>query len=115
MKTIMNASVTHRLDYAFRDIPDYKGKTGIQEYYYSPVPIGIQEEHIRQSLHLYAPESWYILIRVEGTAEEPLFAQPLNMLNRDIAEYGLGLRKPLARNHPYRESALAFWKHAKAI
>jgi hypothetical protein len=115
MKPTQDTPVTHRLDYAFRDIPDYKGKAGIQEYYYSPLPIEIQEAHIRQSMHLYAPESWYILIRIEGTVDEPLFAQPLNMLNRDVPEYGIGLRKPLTENHPYLQSALAFWKHAKPI
>lgn len=115
MNTKMITPVTHRLDYAFREIPDYKGKTGIQESYYSPVPIEIQEEHIRRSLHLYAPGSCYILIRVEGTAEEPLFVQPLNMLSLDFPEPGPGLRKPLTESPDFLEPAQAFWKEAKAI
>lgn len=107
--------VTHRLDYAHREIPDYAGKQGEMEYYCSPVPIEIQEVHIRRSLHLYPRGSSYILIRIEGTADEPLFVQPLNMLIRDVPEYGLGLRKPLTKSHLFHESALAFWKNAKPI
>jgi len=115
MNTKMITPVTHRLDYAYREIPDYAGKPGITECYYSPVPIEIQGEHIRRSLRLYAPGTCYILLRVEGTADEPLYVQPLNMLSLDFPEPGPGLRKHLTESTLFLEPSLAFWKNAKAI
>ena len=115
MKTMMNTPVTHRLDYVHRFIPAHGRREDFAEDYTSDVPIEIQEVHIRQSLRLYAPGSCYILIRVEGTADEPLYVQPLNMLSLDFPEPGPGLRKPLTESPDFLETALAFWKDAKAI
>lgn len=111
----MTTPVTHRLDYIHRFIPAHAGREDYNEDYTSYVPIEIQAEHIRKSLHLYAPGSCYILIRLEGTADEPLYVQPLNMLSLDFPEPGPGLRKPLTESPDFLESALAFWKDAKAI
>jgi hypothetical protein len=115
MNTTQNTPVTHRLDYIHRFIPAHAGREDYAEDYTSYVPIEIQAKHIRQSLHLYAPGSCYILIRVEGTVDEPLFVQPLNMLSLDFPEPGPGLRTSLTESPIFLEPALAFWKDAKAI
>lgn len=115
MKTIQEPPVTHQLEYMHRSIPAFAGRDDFVEDYYSPVPVEIQQVHIRKSLHLYAPGTCYILIRVEGTVDELLYVQPLNMLSLDFPEPGAGLRKPLTESPLFIESARAFWKYAKPI
>lgn len=115
MKTTQDTTVTHRLDYIHRFIPAHAGREDFAEDYTSFVPVEMQQDEIRQCLHLYAPGSCYILIRVEGTANEPLYVQPMNMLSLDFPEPGPGLRKPLSESPIFLEPALFFWKEAKAI
>ena len=117
MKTKINKNteVTHRLEYIHRSIPAHAGREAIAEDYYSPVPVEVQQEHIRRSLHRYASGSCYVVIRLEGTADQPLYVQPLNMLSRDFPEPGPGLRKPLVESPIFMDVAAIFWENAKVI
>ena len=113
--TTNETEVTHRLDFIHREIPAHGGRTAVAQDYYCTLPVNIQEEHIRQSLHLYGTGTVYIPFRVEGTAEEPRYIQPLNMLSLDFSEPGPGLRKPLGEDSPFLETAKQFWRDAKVI
>lgn len=115
MKT---TQITHYLHYIHRNIPSYKGKKGVCEDYLIPnfVTPETAANEIRESLRYYAPGSAYIIFRVEGTATEPLYLQPLNMQSLDFPEYGPGLRKPLSESlESMVETARLFWKDAKVI
>lgn len=111
-----NSKNTHRLDYIHRHIPAFAGRAEVSEDYIGGRPLDEVQQEIRDCLHLYAPGTTYILFRLEGSADSPLYLQPLNMLSLDYPEPGPGLCKPLSDAPDFiMETAKEFWKHAEII
>ena len=115
METTKN---THNVHFIHREIPPYNDKEGICDNYLMPPYVTPEAAalEIRSSLRYYAPGTVYIIFQADGTEEEPLYLQPLNMQSLNSPERGPGLRKPLSEAHQSMvESVRFFWKHAKMI
>lgn len=115
MNTTQNIAVTHRLDYIHRFIPAHAGRNDFSEDYSSYLPVEKQQDEIRESLHLYARGSLYVVIRLEGTVDEPSYVQVLNEFSLLFPETGPGPRHALHELHPCYETAIEFWHSAKPL